>query len=96
MTLNLEQMIIFKKEKPSDNIIFKNLHVSVGEVEDMMAIAVYGSKNIWIDHCTFESLLPIYYDEVGKYIWVNTSSYAKENPDFVSISYNVFNRKFWD
>ncbi len=55
MTLNLEQMIIFKKEKPSDNIIFKNLHVSVGEVEDMMAIAVYGSKNIWIDHCTFES-----------------------------------------
>ncbi len=85
----------FQKEKPSDNIIFKNLHVSVGEVEDMMAIAVYGSKNIWIDHCTFESSLPIYYDEVGKYIWVNTSSYAKENPDFVSISYNVFNRKFW-
>lgn len=85
----------FQSEEPSDNIIFKNLHVSVGEVEDMMAIAVYGSKNVWIDHCTFESSLDIYYDEVGKYIWVNTSSYASENPDFVTISYNIFNRKYW-
>ena len=85
----------FKQIEPSDNIIFKNLNLSVGGVEDMVSIAVYGSKNIWIDHCTFESSLPLYYDEVGKYIWVNTSTYSNENPDFVSISYNTFNRRFW-
>lgn len=85
----------YKKLEPSDNIIIKNIDLNVGGVEDMMAIAVYGSKNVWIDHCSFSSTLPMYYDEVGKYIWVNTSSYAGENPDFVTVSYNDFNRKFW-
>ena len=82
-------------DPPSDNIIFRNLTFSVDNVEDRMAISVYGSKNVWIDHCTFKSTLGLYYDEVGKYIWVNEDSDSGENPDFVTISYNEFNRRFW-
>ncbi|MBQ3109849.1 MAG: RICIN domain-containing protein [Clostridia bacterium] len=79
----------------SHNIVLKNLTFSVETVEDRMAISVYGSKNVWIDHCTFTSQLGLYYDEVGKYIWINEEASTGKNPDFVTISYNVFNRRYW-
>lgn len=85
----------FKKEKVSNNIILRNLDMEVKEREDVVAFAVYGSDNIWVDHCTFNCSLKLYYDEVGKFIWVNRSEYAGDDPDFVTLSYNKFNHRFW-
>lgn len=84
-----------KKEAVSDNIILKNINFKVQNREDVKVFAVYGSRNIWVDHCNFECLLDIYYDEVGKFIWVNRSEYAGKDPDFVTISYNKFYHRFW-
>lgn len=71
------------------------MNIEVKEREDVVAFAVYGSDNVWVDHCTFHNSLTMEYDEVGKFIWVNTSVYVNKNPDFVTLSYNVFSHRFW-
>ncbi|MGN0484327.1 MAG: RICIN domain-containing protein, partial [Lachnospiraceae bacterium] len=88
----------FKNEAPSDNIILKNLNIQIDTNEDMIALAIYSSKNIWVDHCTFHCDLTKEYDEVGKFIWINTpydGEDLKRSPDFVTISYNRFENRFW-
>lgn len=85
----------FKKESVSNNIILKNLDIQVKDREDVVAFAVYGSNNVWVDHCTFNNSLALDKDEVGKFIWVNRSEYAEKDPDFVTLSYNKFSHRFW-
>lgn len=85
----------FKVEKVSNNIIIKNLDIEVKNREDVVAIAIYGSRNVWIDHTTFNSSLPIDKDEVGKFVWVNTSTYTNTDPDYVTLSYNKFYHRYW-
>jgi pectin lyase len=85
----------FQQEGVSNNIIIKNLDIEVKNREDVVAIAVYGSRNVWIDHNTFNSSLQIAADEVGKFIWVNTSVYSNTDPDYVTVSYNKFYHRYW-
>lgn len=84
-----------QKDDVSDNIILKNININVQNREDVVAFSVYGSRNIWVDHCSFNCSLDLYYDEVGKFIWINRSEYAAKDPDFVTFSYNTFYHRFW-
>ena len=77
----------------SNNIIIKNLDIEVVNRSNVEAIAVYGSRNVWIDHCTFNSSLPVDVTEVGKFIWVNTRNNA--DPDYVTVAYNEFYHRYW-
>ena len=84
-------------DEPSDNIIFRNIDFEAWKNEDKILIQIWSSRNIWIDHCTFNSTLPKNRDEVGKFIWINTpyESYmdAKDrlrSPDYITLSYNTF------
>ncbi len=86
------------KEKPSDNIIIRNIKIQIEVNKNIMALAVYSSKNIWIDHCTFHCEFDKEYDEVGKFIWINTpyeGTDVSRSPDFVTISYNIFSNRYW-
>ncbi|EHS57069.1 pectate lyase family protein [Paenibacillus sp. Aloe-11] len=85
----------FKKEDVSNNIIIKNINVEVKNRRDVVAIAIYGSRNVWIDHSTFRSSLGLDKDEVGKFVWVNTSTYTNTDPDYVTLSYNKFSNRYW-
>lgn len=83
---------------PSDNIVIKNLTFPVKGREDVIVLQVYSGKNVWIDHNTFYSTLTKAADEVGKFIWINTSSAGPDkdrNPDFVTLSYNVLRNRYW-
>ncbi len=88
----------FKEKSPSDNIILKNLNIQIDTNKKMMALAIYSSKNIWVDHCTFHCDFQKEYDEVGKFIWINTpydGENLKRSPDFITLSYNQFQNRFW-
>jgi|GEM_PF-3502957 len=83
---------------PSDNIVIKNLTFPVQGREDVIVLQVYSGKNVWIDHNTFYSTLPKHPDEVGKFVWINTSSAGPDknrNPDFITLSYNVLRNRYW-
>ncbi len=89
-------------DSPSDNIVFRNLNLNAVNVEDRILINVWSSRQIWIDHCSFNSSLNRNKDEVGKFIWINTpyDSYydAKDigrSPDYVTISYCTFKNRYW-
>ncbi len=89
-------------DEPSDNIIIKNIDFQAVNVEDRILVNIWSSRQIWIDHCTFNSKLNRNKDEVGKFIWINTpyDSYmdAKDNgrsPDFITISYCTFTNRYW-
>ena len=88
----------FEEEEPSDNIIVRNIHFQVEKNSGMMAFAIYSSRNIWIDHCDFNCDLTKEYDEVGKFIWINTPYSGKDidrSPDFMTFSYNTFTNRYW-
>lgn len=85
----------FQTAPVSNNIILKNLMISVANREDVVAVAIYGSRNVWIDHTTFTSSLPLDLNEVGKFVWVNHSNYASADPDYVTLSYNKFYHRYW-
>jgi pectin lyase len=83
---------------PSDNIVIKNMTFPVKGREDVIVLQVYSGKNVWVDHNTFYSTLGKAADEVGKFIWINTPSAGPDitrNPDFVTLSYNVFRNRYW-
>lgn len=83
---------------PSDNIVVKNLTFPVKGREDVIVLQVYSGKNVWIDHNTFYSTLTKSADEVGKFVWINTSSDGPDkfrNPDFITLSYNVLRNRYW-
>ena len=44
----------YGKLDPSDNIIIRNMKFQVEVNPNMLVLAIYSSKNIWVDHCTFE------------------------------------------
>ena len=65
---------------------------------NMLVLAIYSSKNIWVDHCTFNSDLNKNRDEVGKFIWINTPFDGKDlnrSPDCITLSYNIFKNRYW-
>ena len=94
-------------DEPSDNIVIKNLHMVAKNVPNRILVNIWSSRQIWIDHINFESLLSYDrtgngQDEVGKFIWINTPymSYMdkKDNgrsPDYVTISYCKFTHRYW-
>lgn len=89
-------------DNPSDNIIIKNIDFEAINNSNKILIQIWSSRNIWIDHCTFNSQLDRNKDEVGKFIWINTpyESYldAKDrlrSPDYITISYNTFANRYW-
>ena len=45
----------YGKLDPSDNIIIRNMKFQVEVNPNMLVLAIYSSKNIWVDHCTFKS-----------------------------------------
>lgn len=94
-------------DSPSDNIVFYNLNMIAKNVQNRILINVWSSRQIWVDHCTFNCFLQSDHtgngqDEVGKFIWINTpyENYmdAKDrmrSPDYVTLSYNIFRNRFW-
>lgn len=88
----------YGKLDPSDNIIIKNIKFQVEVNPNMLVLAIYSSKNIWVDHCTFNSDLDKNRDEVGKFIWINTPFDGKDlsrSPDCITLSYNIFKNRYW-
>ncbi|KQO18852.1 pectate lyase family protein [Paenibacillus sp. Leaf72] len=85
----------FKAEGVSNNVIIKNINFEIKNRRDVVTVAIYGSRNVWIDHNTFTSSLGIDVGEVGKFIWVNTSVYSNTDPDYVTISYNKLSNRYW-
>ena len=96
-----------ENDSPSDNIVFRNLDMEAKNVPNRILINIWSSRQIWIDHVTFNSQLTYDrtgngQDEVGKFIWINTpyESYmdAKDrlrSPDYVTISYCKFTHRYW-
>lgn len=94
-------------DSPSDNIVFRNIDFQAVNVKNRILINIWSSRNIWIDHCTFNNRLSYDktgngQDEVGKFIWINTpyESYldAKDrlrSPDYITISYCSFTNRYW-
>lgn len=94
-------------DSPSDNIVFRNIDFEAVNVKNRILINIWSSRNIWIDHCTFNNRLSYDktgngQDEVGKFIWINTpyDSYldAKDrlrSPDYITISYCSFTNRYW-
>ncbi|MBQ8688155.1 MAG: RICIN domain-containing protein [Ruminococcus sp.] len=84
--------------KPSDNIVIRNLTLLAKDSLNCILVNVYSSRNIWIDHCTFNSELGRTKDEVGKFIWINTPYDGvdlQRSPDYATISYCSFNNRYW-
>lgn len=92
---------------PSNNIIFQNLHFRATELNSngcgVILVYIYCGRNIWFDHNDFSATFGHDRDnEVGKFIWINTPSigwaddcYNGISPDYISISYNHFNNRYW-
>ena len=92
----------YGKDEPSDNIVIRNVNFLAKKNANKILVQIWSSRNIWIDHCTFNSTLTRSKDEVGKFIWVNTpyESYydakdLKRSPDYITLSYNVFKNRYW-
>ncbi|MDE6834200.1 MAG: RICIN domain-containing protein [Ruminococcus sp.] len=92
---------------PSNNIVVRNINVTSRTLNGKVMIQVYSTRNIWVDHCTFNNTLDYDrmgngLDEVGKFIWINTPSmgwtddaYNGISPDYITISYCSFNSRYW-
>ncbi len=92
---------------PSNNIIFQNLHFRATELNSngcgVILVYIYCGRNVWFDHNDFSATFGHDRDnEVGKFIWINTPSmgwaddcYNGISPDYVTISYNHFNNRYW-
>ena len=85
-------------EGPYDNLVFRNLNFLAHESTNCMLFNIYSSRQIWIDHCTFESKLNRTVDEVGKFIWCNSpfdGTFKSRATDFITISYCKFYNRYW-
>ena len=89
-------------DEPSDNIVIQNIDFLAKNERGRILVQIWSSRQIWIDHCTFNSELSRDRDEVGKFIWLNTpyESYmdAKDrlrSIDYITISYCQFRNRFW-
>ena len=94
-------------DNPSDNIVIRNLDLQAINEKGRIMINIWASRQIWIDHISFESFLEYDrkgngQDEVGKFIWLNTpyKNYmdAKDNNrsiDYITISYCKMTNRYW-
>jgi pectin lyase len=92
-------------DKPSDNIVIRNIRFAartLSGTSGVILLQIWSSRQIWVDHCTFDAEFPQDVDEVGKHIWINTP-YANymdsldryRSPDYITISYVHFKNRFW-
>ncbi len=93
--------------KPSNNIVLQNLHFRATELNSngcgVILVYIYCGRNIWFDHNDFSASFSHNRDvEVGKFIWINTpvdnwsdGCYNGISPDYITISYNHFNNRYW-
>lgn len=93
--------------KPSNNIVLQNLHFRATELNSngcgVILVYIYCGRNIWFDHNDFSASFSHDKDnEVGKFIWINTpvanwsdGCYNGISPDYITLSYNHFNNRFW-
>ncbi|WFR60902.1 pectate lyase [Paenibacillus amylolyticus] len=81
--------------KVSNNIIIKNLNINVDNRPGLITLSVYGTRNLWVDHSSFDSNMPVDVNEVGKYIWINYSGNQDLDPDYYTISYSKFSNRYW-
>ena len=85
-------------DKPSDNIVIRNLTMLAKDSTNCILVNVYSSRNVWLDHITFNSQLNRNRDEVGKFVWVNTPYDGVDlsrSPDYITVSYCSFNNRYW-
>ena len=92
---------------PSCNIVLRNLHFRATQLNSygcgVILVYIYSGRNIWFDHNDFSATFSHDRDnEVGKFIWINTPSigwsddcYNGISPDYITISYNHFNNRYW-
>ena len=92
---------------PSCNIVLQNMHFSATKLNSnncgVILVYIYSGRNIWFDHCDFSATFGHNRDvEVGKFIWINTpvanwsdGCYNGISPDYITISYNHFNNRYW-
>ena len=92
---------------PSNNIVLQNLHFRATELNSngcgVILVYIYCGRNIWFDHNDFSASFAHNRDvEVGKFIWINTpvanwsdGCYNGISPDYITISYNHFNNRYW-
>lgn len=83
---------------PSDNLVFRNMNFLAHESTNCELFNIYSSRQIWIDHCYFESKLGKTVDEVGKFIWCNTpfdGTWKSRATDYMTISYCKFYNRYW-
>lgn len=92
---------------PSNNIVLRNLHFRATELNSngcgVILVYIYCGRNIWFDHNDFSATFSHDRDnEVGKFIWINTpvanwsdGCYNGISPDYITISYNHFNNRYW-
>lgn len=91
---------------PSNNIVIQNLHLRATKLTNnsgVILIYIYSGRNVWIDHNDFSATFAHDKDnEVGKFLWINTpvanwsdGCYNGISPDYVTVSYNHFNNRYW-
>ncbi len=92
---------------PSNNIVLQNLHFRATELNSngcgVILVYIYCGRNIWFDHNDFSASFSHNRDvEVGKFIWINTpvanwsdGCYNGISPDYITLSYNHFNNRYW-
>ncbi len=91
---------------PINNIVFRNLHFQAKTLTNncgVILVYIYCGRNIWFDHNDFSATFGHDRDnEVGKFIWINTpvenwsdGCYNSISPDYITISYNHFNNRYW-
>ncbi len=92
---------------PSNNIVLQNLHFRATELNSygcgVILVYIYCGRNVWFDHNDFSATFAHDRDnEVGKFIWINTpvenwsdGCYNGISPDYITISYNHFNNRYW-
>ncbi len=92
---------------PSNNIVIQNMHFRATELNSygcgVILVYIYCGRNIWFDHNDFSATFSHDRDnEVGKFIWINTpvanwsdGCYNGISPDYITLSYNHFNNRYW-
>ena len=95
------------KDKPSDNIILKNLNIEARDNGNKILLSFYSSRQIWLDHIIFNSSISYNRkgdgtDAVGQFIWINTPYGNKPDDkdmnrtsDYITTSYCKFINKYW-
>ena len=95
-------------DNPSDNIVIRNIRfiaktrANGGSGSATILLEIWSSRQIWVDHCTFDAEFNQDIKDEGKHIWINTpyDNYmdAKDrlrSPDYITLSYIHFKNRWW-